>query len=99
MFIQEIESMDADTTSTVDDEMVNRQLEEAVSSTTEDERPAMSAAEGSDAWQDPDYNGKEGTVLGKSCVASVSLTCKLFKIRIYNKILDRDWFPGHLFFT
>ena len=52
--------MDADTTSTVDDEMVNRQLEEAVSSTTEDERPVTSVAEGSDAWVDGDYNGNEG---------------------------------------
>lgn len=88
--------MDADTTSTVDDEMVNRQLEEAVSSTTEDERPVVSAVEGSDAWQDADYNRNEGTVLGKSSVVSVSLTCKLFN-HIYDKILDCDWFPGCLF--
>ena len=53
--------MDADTTSTVDDGMVNRQPEEAVSSTTEDERPVMSAAEGSDTWVDADDNGNEGT--------------------------------------
>ena len=53
--------MDADTTSTVDDGMVDRQIEEAVSSTTEDERPVMSAAEGSDALVDADYNGNEGT--------------------------------------
>ena len=70
--------MDADTTSTVDDETVNRQLEEAVSSTTEDERPVISAAEGSDAWLGPDYNGNEGTVLDKSSVVPASQTWKLF---------------------
>lgn len=52
--------MDTDTTSTVDDGMVNRQPEEAVSSTTEDERPVMSVAEGSDTWVDADDNGNEG---------------------------------------
>ncbi|XP_078345829.1 uncharacterized protein LOC144631294 isoform X2 [Oculina patagonica] len=59
-FFKEIESMDADTTSTVDDGMANRQPEEAVSSTTEDERPVMSAAEGYEAGVDADYNGNEG---------------------------------------
>jgi len=53
--------MDADTTSTVDDGIVNRQPEEAVSSTTEDEHPVMSAAEGSDTCVDADNNGNEGT--------------------------------------
>ena len=53
--------MDADTTSTVDDGMVNRQPEEAVSSTTEDEYPVMYTAEGSDSWVDADYKGNEGT--------------------------------------
>lgn len=65
--------MDADTTSTVDDETVNRQPEEAVSSTTEDERPIMSAAEGSDTWVDADYNGKEGTW---QVLCSASYSCK-----------------------
>lgn len=53
--------MDADTTSSVDDGMANRQPEEAVSSTTEDERPMVSAAEGCEAGVDADYNGNEGT--------------------------------------
>ena len=66
--------MDADTTSTVDDGMVNRQPEEAVSSTTEDERPVMSAAEGSDTWVDADYNGNEGTWQVLCCVSDSNLS-------------------------
>lgn len=59
--LQEIESMDADTTSTVDDRMVHTQPEEPVSSTTEDERPMMPAAEGYEGAVDADYKGNEGT--------------------------------------
>lgn len=65
--------MDADTTSTVDDGMTHRQPEDAVSSTTEDERPVMSVAEGSDTWVEADYKGNEGTC-NKSCLVSVTLT-------------------------
>ena len=59
--LQEIESMDADTTSTVDDRMVHTQPEEPVSSTTEDERPMMSAAEGYEGAVETEDNGNEGT--------------------------------------
>lgn len=52
--------MDADTTSTVDDGMTNRQPEEAVSSTTEDDRPMMHAAEGHEDGEDTDNRGNEG---------------------------------------
>lgn len=65
--------MDADTTSTVDDAIMNRQPEDAVSSTTEDERPVMSVAEGSDTWVDADYKGNEGSC-NKSCLVTVTLT-------------------------
>ena len=50
--------MDADTTSAADDVSVNRQPEEAVSSTTEDEHPGISAAEGYE--QGEDHTGNEG---------------------------------------
>jgi len=40
--------------------MVNRQPEDAVSSTTDDERPVMSVAEGSETCVDADYKGNEG---------------------------------------
>ena len=60
VFQQEIASMDADTTSVADDVSVNRQPEEAVSSTTEDEHPKISAAEGYE--QEEDYTGNEGTL-------------------------------------
>lgn len=53
--------MDADTTSTVNDGMVNRQSEEAVSSTTEDERPIMYPAEGYENSEEADYTGSGGT--------------------------------------
>lgn len=70
--------MDADTTSTVDDGIANRQPEEAVSSTTEDERPMISAAEGHEAGLDADSNGNEGTVpetsfaISDSCLLSMT---------------------------
>ena len=53
--------MDADTTSTVNDGMVNRQSEEAVSSTTEDERPMTHPAEGYENSEEADYTGSGGT--------------------------------------
>ena len=55
---QEIASIDADTTSTAHDGTVNRQPEEAVSSTTENDYSVMSAAEG---YEDGgSYAGVEG---------------------------------------
>lgn len=53
-FLQEIASMDADTTSALDDRSVNGQPDEAVSSTTEN------AAEGYEAGPG-DHPGSEGT--------------------------------------
>ena len=50
--------MDADTTSAPDDGSGNRQPEEAVSSTTEDDRPVVSAADGYEV--EGDYYGNEG---------------------------------------
>ena len=58
-FLQEIASMDADTTSAPDDGSGNRQPEEAVSSTTEDNHPVVSAADGYEV--EGDYYGNEGT--------------------------------------
>lgn len=55
-FFKEIESIDADTTSTVNDGITNSQAEEAVSSTTEDEHPMMYPAEGYDNSEGADYN-------------------------------------------
>lgn len=59
-FLQEIESIDADTTSTVNDGITNSQAEEAVSSTTEDEHPMMYPAEGYDNSEGADYNKSGG---------------------------------------
>lgn len=52
--------MDADTTSTVNDGTTNSQAEEAVSSTTEDERPMVYPAEGYGNSEGADYNGSGG---------------------------------------
>ena len=58
-FAQEIASMDADTTSAADNSTVNRQSEEAVSSTTEGDRPMMYVTEGYEDREN--YISKEGT--------------------------------------
>ena len=51
--------MDADTTSAADNSTVNRQSEEAVSSTTEGDRPMMYVTEGYEDREN--YISKEGT--------------------------------------
>ena len=53
--------MDADTTTVTDERDRNRLAEEAVSSTTEEELPVTSVAEGG-YEQGEDYTGNEGTV-------------------------------------
>lgn len=58
-FFNEIASMDADTTTVTDERDRNRLAEEAVSSTTEEELPVTSVAEGG-YEQGEDYTGNEG---------------------------------------
>lgn len=58
-FFSEIASIDADTASTADDGSVNRQPEEAVSSTTGDEQPAISSADGYEQGEDYSSNAAD----------------------------------------
>ena len=72
--------MDADTTSAGTDVTVNRQSEEAVSSTTEGDHPASEACEEGGSG----YAGNEGT--GRMWKNSLNIFFREFKI-VYQKVM------------
>lgn len=95
-FFKEIESIDADTTSTVNDGTTNSQVEEAVSSTTEDERPLVYPAVGYGNSEGADYSGSGANTYPWQACLDEATNCYYYWNMETNEV---QWHPPEQFLS